>query len=216
MIKQDNSENKLNFFIKKDLLKKKNLQILEFGVHKGISTKLFLNLLKKNKGKLISVDTVNYKDKFKDKNWTFLNTRDDDIKYIKKYLKKKFDLIYLDTEHNALHIQNILKLYFKYLKIDGIFLIDDIFWLPYVRGEYRDNFHIEINNRESFSSVLEIYNSNYKKLDLELTPKHTGMAKFTKKAEGKLNPFLKIKNREISFKNFIRYLRNILKNSFTS
>ena len=59
---------KLNFFIKNDLVKKKNLNILEFGVHAGISTKLFLKIIKKNKGKLISVDTVNYKSRFKDKN----------------------------------------------------------------------------------------------------------------------------------------------------
>ena len=71
--KNNLSIEKLNFFIKDELIKKKNLNILEFGVHAGISTKLFLKIIKKNKGKLISVDTVNYKSRFKDKNWLFLN-----------------------------------------------------------------------------------------------------------------------------------------------
>ena len=171
---------KLNFFIKNDLVKKKNLNILEFGVHAGISTKLFLKIIKKNKGKLISVDTVNYKSRFKDKNWLFLNCRDDNFKYINKYIKTKLDLIYLDTEHNSKHIKKIFNQYFNLLKVGGIFIVDDIFWLPYIKGNYRDNFHIEINNRESFTGIMEIYNSNLDKVELILTPKHTGMAKFIK------------------------------------
>ena len=86
-IKNSLSIEKLNFFIKNDLIKKKNLNILEFGVHAGISTKLFLQIIRRNKGKLISVDTVNYKHLFKDKNWFFLNCRDDNFKYINKYEK---------------------------------------------------------------------------------------------------------------------------------
>jgi predicted O-methyltransferase YrrM len=199
---------KLNFFIKNDLVKKKNLNILEFGVHAGISTKLFLKIIKKNKGKLISVDTVNYKSRFKDKNWLFLNCRDDNFKYINKYIKTKLDLIYLDTEHNSKHIKKIFNQYFNLLKVGGIFIVDDIFWLPYIKGNYRDNFHIEINNRESFTGIMEIYNSNLDKVELILTPKHTGMAKFIKLKNKKLNFFKTIKNREHGLKNSIRKLRN--------
>ena len=206
--KYNSSLEKLNFFIKNDLVKKKNLNILEFGVHGGISTKLFLKIIKKNKGKLISVDTVNYKSRFKDKNWLFLNCRDDNFKYINKYIKTKLDLIYLDTEHNTRHIKKIFNQYFNLLKVGGIFLVDDIFWLPYVKGNYRDNFHIEINNRESFTGIMEIYNSNLDKVELILTPKHTGMAKFIKLKNKKLNFFKTIKNREHGLKNSIRKLRN--------
>jgi len=206
--KYNSSLEKLNFFIKNDLVKKKNLNILEFGVHAGISTKLFLKIIKKNKGKLISVDTVNYKSRFKDKNWLFLNCRDDNFKYINKYIKTKLDLIYLDTEHNTRHIKKIFNQYFNLLKVGGIFLVDDIFWLPYVKGNYRDNFHIEINNRESFTGIMEIYNSNLDKVELILTPKHTGMAKFIKLKNKKLNFFKTIKNREHGLKNSIRKLRN--------
>jgi len=209
-IKNSLSIEKLNFFIKNDLIKKKNLNILEFGVHAGISTKLFLQIIRRNKGKLISVDTVNYKHLFKDKNWVFLNCRDDNFKYINKFINKKFDLIYLDTQHNEKHIKKIFKYYFNFLKVGGIFLIDDIFWLPYTKGSYRDNFNIEINNRESFAGVMEIYNSNYDKIDMILTPKHTGMVKFIKLKDKKLNFFKKIKSREFSLKNYFRKIRNLL------
>ena len=124
--KNNKTLEKLNFFIKDDLIKIKNLNILEFGVHVGISTKLFLQIIKKNKGKLISVDTVDYKSLFDDKNWLFLNSRDDNFNYINKFIKKKFDLIYLDTQHNEKHIKKIINLYFNQLKVGGIFLIDDI------------------------------------------------------------------------------------------
>ena len=207
--KNNKTSEKLNFFIKDDLIKIKNLNILEFGVHAGISTKLFLQIIKKNKGKLISVDTVDYKSLFDDKNWLFLNSRDDNFNYINKFIKKKFDLIYLDTQHNEKHIKKIINLYFNQLKVGGIFLIDDIFWLPYTKENYRDNFHIEINNRESFSGIMEIYNSNLDKMELILTPKHTGMAKFIKLKNKKLNYFKKIKNRKYSLKNYIRNLRNL-------
>lgn len=208
-IKVNQSLDKLNFFIKKELINKKNLNILEFGVHAGISTRLFLQIIRKNKGKLISVDSENYKHLFNDKNWSFLNCRDDNFKYIEKFIKKKFDLIYLDTLHNEYHIKKIFSHYFKFLKVGGIFLIDDIFWLPYTAGSYRDNFNIEINNRESFSGVMEIYNSNFDKIEMILTPKHTGMVKFIKLKNQKLNSFKKIKNREMSFKNYIRKIRNL-------
>jgi len=207
--KNNKTLEKLNFFIKDDLIKIKNLNILEFGVHVGISTKLFLQIIKKNKGKLISVDTVDYKSLFDDKNWLFLNSRDDNFNYINKFIKKKFDLIYLDTQHNEKHIKKIINLYFNQLKVGGIFLIDDIFWLPYTKENYRDNFHIEINNRESFSGIMEIYNSNLDKMELILTPKHTGMAKFIKLKNKKLHYFKKVKNREYSLKNYIRNLRNL-------
>ena len=199
---------KLNFFVKDDLVKIKNLNILEFGVHAGISTKLFLQIIKKNKGKLISIDTVDYKSSFDDKNWLFLKCRDDNFNHINKFIKKKFDLIYLDTQHNEEHIKKIFNLYFNQLKVGGIFLIDDIFWLPYTKDNYRDNFHIEINNRQSFSGIMDIYNSNLDKIELILTPKHTGMAKFIKLKNKKLNLFKKVKNREYSLKNHIRSLRN--------
>mgnify|MGYP007072207111 CR=1 FL=1 len=71
----------------------KNIQeprILEFGVKEGRSTKMFLDVCKQNNGKLISVDIDDYEKLFEDKNWTFLNTRDDDFDKI-DHLVRYFD-----------------------------------------------------------------------------------------------------------------------------
>ena len=43
---------KIDTFLKKDLFKIKNPQIVEFGVREGRSTKLFLDLCDQNDGKL--------------------------------------------------------------------------------------------------------------------------------------------------------------------
>ena len=40
--------------------------------------------------------------------------------------------------------------YFNRLKINGLFIIDDISHLPYIKNNIRDNFYCEINNKETF------------------------------------------------------------------
>ena len=59
---------------------KKNPNILEFGVREGRSTKIFLDICRINDGKLLSVDIDDYSGLFKDDNWVFLKSRDDDYK----------------------------------------------------------------------------------------------------------------------------------------
>ena len=41
----------------------------------------------------------------------------------------------------------------------GLFIIDDISWLPYHKKAQRNNEWIENNNRETFKKLVEIYNS---------------------------------------------------------
>jgi hypothetical protein len=79
--------NKLENFIGDGLKLIKNPQVLEFGVREGKSTDFFLKNIKK--GKLISVDINNYKDLFKNKNWIFVKSRDDNFDKINKFIKKK-------------------------------------------------------------------------------------------------------------------------------
>ena len=78
---------KLKNFLDDDLKKIKEPQILEFGVREGISTYYFLKEIKAKK--LISVDIDDCGNVIKDKNWTFLKSRDDNQKFINLYLKKK-------------------------------------------------------------------------------------------------------------------------------
>ena len=126
----------------------KKLKILEFGVNKGYSTSLFLKFCQQTKSKLISVDTIDYSKLFNDKNWKFIKCRDDEFAKINKIVKWPVDIIFLDTEHTAKHVEKILNLYFNKLKVGGLFIIDDISWLPYVKNAYRDNEWIENNNKE--------------------------------------------------------------------
>lgn len=189
----------------------KNIQeprILEFGVKEGRSTKMFLDVCKQNNGKLISVDIDDYEKLFEDKNWTFLNTRDDDFDKIDPNIKNKLDLIYLDSLHEAKHVEKIFYHYYDYLKIGGHFFIDDVSWLPYLKNKERDSFYCEINNKETFEKIIEIYNSNVDKFDLYFSFISSGMCRI-KKNNNTLNKSNKINLREKSLKNLIRKIKNI-------
>jgi predicted O-methyltransferase YrrM len=62
---------KLEHFLIEDLKKIENINILEFGVRKGVSTKLFLEIVKLKNGRLYSVDIDDCSNLFNDKNWKF-------------------------------------------------------------------------------------------------------------------------------------------------
>mgnify|MGYP003706515883 FL=1 len=86
----------------------KNLNILELGVQKGRSTLRFLELCKNNNGKLYSVDVDDCRNVTKDINWTFIQSRDDDFKYIKLIIPNKLDVIFIDTLHEAKHVKKLI------------------------------------------------------------------------------------------------------------
>ena len=194
---------KLNSIVVSQLESLKNSTILEFGVKEGRSTKIFLQHCEKNGGKLYSIDVNDYKDKFNDSNWTFIQSRDDNFDYLENKLPKKFDVIYLDSLHEADHVEKILYYYFDKLKIGGLFFIDDTSWLPYIENSQRDNFYCEINNKETFDKLLEIYNVNFDRFDINFDFTSSGVCKIFKKSE-KLVKSKKISIRTMSFKNFIR------------
>jgi predicted O-methyltransferase YrrM len=203
-IKNSTTYYKLNKFIEHEIKNKKNIKILEFGVQNGYSTDFFLNICKKNNGELISIDTnpTSYVNKYK--KWQFIKCRDDNYKTINKVIKNyKFDLIFLDTEHTPKHVLKIFYQYYKFIKIGGIFLIDDISWLPYTINNYRNNEWVEVNNRNTFDMLIEIYQGNFKALDLELFMPHSGMAKFTKLKNNITNP-IKISDRRNNLKQIAK------------
>ena len=201
---------KFNSFVANELISLKDLTILEFGVKEGRSTKIFLQHCEKNGGKLYSIDVNDYKDKFNDSNWTFIQSRDDDFDYLENKLPKKFDVIYLDSLHEADHVEKILYYYFDKLKIGGLFFIDDTSWLPYIENSQRDNFYCEINNKETFDKLLEIYNVNFDRFDINFDFTSSGACKIFKKSE-KLVKSKKISIRTISLKNFVRQIIKFFK-----
>ena len=197
-------ENKIDNFIFKDLRNKKNLKILEFGVRFGISTKRFLNLIDKNGGHLFSIDINDCSNISSSDNWTFIQSRDDNFDFIEKKIPKEFDIILLDSFHNANHVKKIIYHYYKYLKPDGIFFIDDISWLPYLKDSERNSFNCEINNMETYQMILEILKSNTNNIELFFSFQDSGMAKIIKKNNNSLNLSEKIITRKLSIKNITR------------
>ena len=178
--------------------------ILEFGVRHGISTKMFIDICERKDGFLNSVDVDNYSKKFLSKKWKFIHGRDDNFQLVEKFISKNIDLIYLDSFHDAEHVEKIFFHYYSYLKKNGYFISDDISWLPYSKKNERDNFNSEINNHETFQKILEIYNNNTKNFDLTFNFKSSGMAKIIKKNDNDLFVSKKIIIRKFTIKNFIR------------
>ncbi len=201
---------KIENFIKPYIKTLNDFSILEFGVKEGRSTKMFLDLCNSNSGKVFSVDVDDYSNIFNDKNWTFIQSRDDDFEYLDKKLPKKFDVIYLDSLHEANHVEKIFYHYFEKLKIGGFFFIDDISWLPYLKNSQRDNFYCEINNRETFEKLLDIYNVNNERFDIAFDFTSSGSCKILKKSENLLKS-TKLNNRKFSLKNFVRKTLQFLK-----
>ena len=194
---------KLNNFLINEISQLENPLIVEFGVKNGISTNIFLDICKKKNGKLFSIDIDDCSNVSKSNNWTFIKTRDDNFEFLEKKLPDQFDLIYLDTIHTANHVEKIFYHYYQKLKINGLFIIDDISWIPYVKDNYRNTFYCEINNQETFNRILEIYRSNEKNFDLEFSFLDAGLAKI-KKNNNSLNLKRKIMSRKNSIKNLFR------------
>ena len=198
---------KIDTFLKEDLLKFDEPKIVEFGVKEGRSTELFLEICKKKGGKLYSIDIDDYSNLFENKKWNFILSRDDNFEYLDSKLPNKNDIIYLDSLHEANHVEKIFYYYFNKLKINGLFFIDDISWLPYLKNSERNNFYCEINNKETFERLLSIYASNKENFDIEFSFQSSGMCKIRKKRE-ELKPKKKIVSREISFKNILKKIFN--------
>jgi len=181
-----------------------NINILELGVHEGISTKMFLQLCDDNQGKLISVDINDCSKVSNNKRWTFIHSSDDNFDLINSYIKKDLDVIFIDSLHEPNHVKKVFYNYYKKLKIKGLCIIDDISWLPYVKNAPRDNDFTEIVNRLTFQKILEISNINEKNFSLEILFKGSGLAIITKNTNDELIEEIKIPDRSLTFKNFLK------------
>ena len=201
-------EKKINSFMLNDLTNKSEPIILEFGVRKGISTKNFIKVCEQKNGHLYSIDVDDCSEISNSSKWTFIKSRDDDFENLKNKLPEQFDLIFLDSFHNAEHVCKIFYHYYSKLKKGGSFYFDDISWLPYLKNTERDNFNCEINNLETFEKLVEIFSTNQKNMDLYFSFVGSGMAKIIKLSNQKLVKQKKIKSRKFSIKNFVRKFYN--------
>tara|TARA_B100000745_G_scaffold289542_1_gene227746 strand:+ start:865 stop:1494 length:630 start_codon:yes stop_codon:yes gene_type:complete len=207
----DDHQRKLYSFLYNKIKDLKNPKILEFGVREGKSTKMFIDLVEKNNGYVVSVDVDDYSNLFNSERWKFIKSRDDNFELIKKEINYDLDVILLDSLHEADHVKNIITNYYDLLKEGGYFFIDDISWLPYLKNKNRDSFYSEINNKETFEIIIDLYNSNYENFDLEFSFISSGFACMQKKKKLSLIPTKKYNYRSFSLKNFVRKLKKKIK-----
>jgi len=196
-------ENKLDYIIEK-IKNIQKIQILELGVQNGSSTKKFIELCNINDGYLTSIDIDDCSKVIKSDRWKFIHSSDDNFEKIDKIIPKALDFIYIDSLHEAKHVEKVFYHYYSFLKKGGICIIDDISWLPYSKNQYRDNEFSEHINRSTFNKILEIYNQNQKNFFLEFFFRESGYAIITKKEENSLNRAIKIQSREHGLKNLLR------------
>ena len=193
---------KINY-IKQIVEKIKFPRILELGVQMGNSTKMFLELCDKNDGYLMSVDIDDCSHVASNKRWEFIHSSDDNFNLINNKIKKKLDLVFIDSYHEPNHIKKIFYNYFKYLKIDGVCIIDDISWIPYSKFNICDNDFIERINKLTFEKILNIYNSNTENFTLDFRFVGSGLALITK-LKNELCEEKKIINRSYTIKNLLK------------
>ena len=202
----ENYEYKMDNYLIPLLRKFKSPNVLELGVQSGISTKKILEVCNENNGHLYSVDIDDCSGVSNSARWKFLKSRDDNFYYIFRNIPKKLDIIYLDTLHEAKHVENIFYNYYPLLNVNGYFIIDDISHLPYLKKNQRNNFYCEINNKETFDKILEIFNQNKNLFDLSFAFNSSGLAIIKKKSDMNLHKPKKLILRKNSIKNFFRLL----------
>ena len=205
------SNKKVSNFIYEEIKDVKSPQILEFGVRAGHSTKFFLDICKKNKGKCFSVDMNDYSDLFDDENWKFIHSKDDDYSFIKSQIPKQFDVIFLDTLHEAKHVEKIIYNYYEMLKPNGLFIVDDISWVPYLKNSWRDNFNLETENRKTFELLIDIFMTNQNNIKLDFTFTASGLAKIKKISNNSLNKNEHVQSRIYSLRNFFKQIKKKLR-----
>ena len=180
--------------------------ILELGVQNGRSTKKFLEICNKNNGWLFSVDLDDCSKVSNDKRWKFFQSRDDNFEYIKSNIPKKIDVLFIDTLHEAKHVKKLFYEYYPLVKSKGFIFIDDISHLPYLKKAVRNNFYCEINNKETFETLLSIYSINYNNFELNFSFYSSGLTIIKKLNDNNLSPSKHLELRHKTIKNFLRLL----------
>ena len=101
-------EYKLNNFMFSLISKINKPNILEFRVQKGQSILKFLQKCNISDVHLFSAHIDGCSRISKDSRWTFIKSRDDNFDLIKSKIPKKVDVIFLDSLHEAAHVETII------------------------------------------------------------------------------------------------------------
>ena len=187
--------------------------IVELGVDKGQSTRVFLNAIAdKNNSRLISIDIKDCKDAVKSENWEFVQQDSIDINSLlskKPILKNGIDILYIDSLHTQAHVLKEIYTFFEYMKPNGVIYFDDIDSGPYMKGQRKDSINTEITNRKILDLLEAVFRANYSSIDFSIHKGSTGLAKFIKhsKLGDKLSPPVFIGKRRLRL--FWRILERI-------
>lgn len=202
--------------------KKQNPIILEFGVERGFSTKKFINFAEKNSGKVFSVDIADCSKVSNSRSWKFLQSNDLNVDYILNQFSEikigGVDLIYIDSYHEAEHVQKLIYYYFTYLKYDGAIFVDDIDSFPLrLRKKTWNSIIYDL----TLDCVKEFYESNIDNCSLKVfyNNKQNGLAMIhkTNKFMAEPNKIKKIWNYNFIFKilyPLLKKVSNIYKSIF--
>ena len=146
--------------------KNKNLNILEIGSYAGASAAAFIKYLPKSKVYCFDVNISNFK--YKSKNINVYGIDINNKKKIEKTLDKifleqkfnQFDLIIDDGSHNLSDILISLKIFFKYVKSKGLYVIEDYKHPNYYKYNRNinhvlvDQIFVNLNNKKFFNSNI--------------------------------------------------------------
>ena len=208
-----------------DALNRANPLIIELGVDKGQSTRVFLNAIdNKPDAKLISIDIEDCSSSVRSDRWEFVQQDSlaiDSLLSKKPIIKNGIDLLYVDSKHTDEHVKKEVYNFFKYIKKDGAIYFDDIDSNPYMIGQRKDSINEEIANRKILKLIEAIFRANYESVDLSILRGSTGLAKLTKKSllGDVLNPpkFILERNYEFFWKciNLLMFKRGYRHNNYT-
>ena len=150
---------------KLDNLKNKKINILEIGSYAGASAAALIKYLPQSNVFCFDVNISNFEYKSK-KIHVFgldINNQNKSTKVMNRifnqYGIKEFDIIIDDGSHNLSDIVTAIKLFFKYLKEKGLYIIEDFKYPNYY--SYNKNIdHILIDEVFKNLETKKIFNSN--------------------------------------------------------
>ena len=162
------------FYEKKlEIYKNKNLNILEIGSYAGASAAAFTKYLPKSNIYCFDVNISNFKYKSEKINvfGIDINNQKKVIKTLNKIFSEQnftqFDLIIDDGSHNLSDILISLKFFFKYVKNNGLYIIEDYKHPNYYKYNRNidhllvDQIFEHLNNKKRFTS--NIFNDDNQK-----------------------------------------------------
>lgn len=205
-----------------EVIGRKDAVVLELGVDRGQSTKIFLNAVDgKPSSRLVSVDIRDCSSVSDSDKWTFVQEDSANIAEIVKaapVLEAGIDIIYIDSLHTAEHVRQEIFGWFPYLNKGGVMFFDDVDSGPYLLGQRKDSLGTELANRKIFELIEAVFRANMENCNLALVFGSTGLARVDKISElgSALNEPLYIPKRRIRlywhFFNFI-FRRNQYKHN---